>query len=97
MEDGRSLHQEDPRRFSVFISLCKLKFFFLSQALGSSYIVVVSPQLEMKDYAKNLCVMIDSNLAWKYHTQSICHRHFSPVKSGSWYVCFRTLIGIRNL
>ena len=28
----------------------------------------------MKDYAKYLCVMIDSNLVWKYHTQSICHK-----------------------
>lgn len=52
---------------------CKLKL-FLSQALGSSYIVVGSPQLETKDYAKYLGVMFDSNLAGKYHTQSICHK-----------------------
>ena len=64
---------EDPGRFSVFISLCKLQL-FLSQALGSSYIVVGSSQIEMKDYAKYLCVMITSNLVWKYHTQSICHK-----------------------
>lgn len=28
----------------------------------------------MKDYAKYLGVMFDSNLAGKYHTQSICHK-----------------------
>ena len=80
MEGGRSQHQEDPRR-RIILALyifcihftCKLKL-FLSQALGSSYIVVGSSQIEMKDYAKYLCVMIDSNLVWKYHTQSICHK-----------------------
>ena len=71
---------EDPRRRIILVPYifcirftCKLKL-FLSQALGSSYIVVGSPQLETKDYAKYLGVMFDSNLAGKYHTQSICHK-----------------------
>ena len=29
--------------------------------------------LEMKDYVKYLGLMIDSNLSWKYHIESICH------------------------
>ena len=30
--------------------------------------------LEMKDYVKYLGLMIDSNLSWKYHIESICHK-----------------------
>ena len=30
--------------------------------------------LEMKDYVKYLGLMIDSNLSWKYHIKSICHK-----------------------
>ena len=30
--------------------------------------------LEMKDCVKYLCLMIDSNLSWKYHIKSICHK-----------------------
>ena len=30
--------------------------------------------LEMKDYVKYLGSMIDSNLSWKYHIESICHK-----------------------
>ena len=29
---------------------------------------------EMKDYVKYLGLMIDSNLSWKYHIESICHK-----------------------
>ena len=32
------------------------------------------PSLEMKDYVKYLGLMIDSNLSWKYHIESICHK-----------------------
>ena len=28
--------------------------------------------LEMKDYVKYLCLVIDSNLSWKYHIESTC-------------------------
>ena len=30
--------------------------------------------LEIKDYVKYLGLMIDSNLSWKYHIESICHK-----------------------
>ena len=30
--------------------------------------------LEMKDYVKNLGLMVDSNLSWKYHIESICDK-----------------------
>ena len=30
--------------------------------------------LEMKDYVKYLGLLIDSNLSWKYHIESICHK-----------------------
>ena len=30
--------------------------------------------LEMKEYVKYLGLMIDSNLSWKYHIESICHK-----------------------
>ena len=30
--------------------------------------------LEMKDYVKYLGLMIESNLSWKYHIESICHK-----------------------
>ena len=30
--------------------------------------------LEIKDYVKYLGLMIDSNLLWKYHIESICHK-----------------------
>ena len=30
--------------------------------------------LEMKDYVKYLGLMIDSNLSWKYHIESVCHK-----------------------
>ena len=30
-------------------------------------------KLEMKDYVKYLGSMIDSNLSWRYHIESICH------------------------
>ena len=30
--------------------------------------------LEMKDYVKYLGLMIDSNLSWKFHIESICHK-----------------------
>ena len=30
--------------------------------------------LEMKDYVKYLGLMIDSNLSWKYHIESIYHK-----------------------
>ena len=30
--------------------------------------------LEMKDYVKYLGLMTDSNLSWKYHIESLCHK-----------------------
>ena len=30
--------------------------------------------VKMKDYVKYLGLMIDSNLSWKYHIKSICHK-----------------------
>jgi len=29
--------------------------------------------LEIKDYVKYLGLMIDSDLSWKYHIESVCH------------------------
>ena len=55
--------------------------------------------LEMKDYVKYLGLMIDSNLSWKYHIESICHKISKSIgiiaKIGH-YVPRRVLLSVYN-
>ena len=55
--------------------------------------------LEMKDYVKYLGLMIDSNLSWKYHIESICHKiskSIGIIAKIRHYVPRRVLLSIYN-
>ena len=55
--------------------------------------------LEMKDYVKYLGLMIDSNLSWKYHIESICHKiskSIGIIAKIRHYVPRRVLLSVYN-
>ena len=55
--------------------------------------------LEVKDYVKYLGLMIDSNLSWKYHTESICHKiskSMGIIAKIGHYVPRRVLLSVYN-
>ena len=55
--------------------------------------------LEMKDYLKYLGLMIDSNLLWKYHIESICHeisKSIGIIAKIRHYVPRRVLLSVYN-
>ena len=55
--------------------------------------------LEMKDYVKYLGSMIDSNLSWKYHIESICHKinkSIGIIAKIRHYVSRRVLLSVYN-
>ena len=55
--------------------------------------------LEMKDYVRYLGLMIDSNLSWKYHIESICHKiskSIGIIAKIRHYVPRRVLLSVYN-
>ena len=60
------------------IKLCNLSSLVKDYALHTYRITIFDSvtntyaNLEMKEYVKYLGLMIDSNLSWKYHVESIC-------------------------
>ena len=53
----------------------------------------------MKDYEKYLGLMIDSNLSWKYHIESICHKiskSIGVIAKIRHYVPRRVLLSVYN-
>ena len=55
--------------------------------------------LEMKDYVKYLCLMINLNLSWKYHIESICHKiskSIGIIPKIRHYVPRRVLLSVYN-
>ena len=55
--------------------------------------------LEMKDYVKYLGLMIDSNLSWKYHIESICYKisqSIGIIAKIRHYVPRRVLLSVYN-
>ena len=55
--------------------------------------------LEMKDYVQYLGLTIDSNLSWKYHIESICHKiskSIGIIAKIRHYVPRRVLLSVYN-